>query len=116
MKFYAHPNYSYSYAVVNLTEGEVYTYYADSARIALKNAWKRFDGILREAKSEGYDVRLELYNCNKAELLATGTYVVPPFVKKWGFKSERDLMDTMNAILDEYQIEADADPSWRERL
>jgi hypothetical protein len=37
-------------------------------------------------------------------------------VKRWGFKSERDLMDTMNAILDEYQAEADADPSWREEL
>jgi hypothetical protein len=116
MKFYAHPDYSYSYAIVNHTCGEVYTYFANSPRIALKNALKRFDRILREAKNEGFDVCIELYNCNTATPLAVGVYEVPPFVKQWGFKSEVELMATMNAILDEYQAEADADPSWRERL
>lgn len=116
MKFYAHPDYPYSYAIVNRAYGEVYTYSANSSRIALKNALKRFDSILREAKSEGNDVHLELYNCNSGTLVAEECYEVPPILRKWGFKSERDLMDTINAILDEYQAEADADPSWRERL
>lgn len=111
MKFYAHPNYSYSYAVVNLTEGEVYTYYADSARIALKNAWKRFDGILREAKSEGFDVCLELYNCNTATPLAVGSYEVPRFIRECGFTSEPEFEAFANALLDE--LEASAEAMWR---
>ena len=116
MKFYAHPDYSYSYAIVNYTYGEVYTFSANSGRIALKNALKRFDSILREAKYEGFDVRLGLYNCHTNTLLAEDSYEVPPFVKRWGFKSEVELMATMNSIFDEYQAEADADPSWKERL
>lgn len=116
MNFYANPNYPYSYAVVNLTYGEVYTYAAISSRIALKNALKRFDSILREAKSEGYDVRLELYNCNNGSLVIKDSYAVPPIVKRWGFKSESELTATINSILDEYEAEANADPSWREGI
>lgn len=116
MKFYTNPNYSYSYAVVNSIVGEVYTYAANSRRIALKNALKRFNRILREAKSDGYDVRLELYNCDKGTLVAGDSYTVPPIVKEWGFKSEPELMATINAILDEYEAEANADPSWREGI
>lgn len=116
MKFYAHPDYSYSYAVVNSACGEVYTYSANSGRIALKNALKRFYHILRDAKLEGYDVYLSLYNCNTNALLAKECYEVPPILRKWGFKTEGEFERTINSILDEYQAEADADPSWRERL
>lgn len=104
MKFYAHPDYSYSYAVVNLTYGEVYTYYANSSRIALKNALKRFDSVLREAKSEGKDVRLELYNCNNGTLVAEEYYEVPPILKKWGFKSEPEFEAAIGSLYDELTL------------
>ena len=116
MKFYAHPDYSHSYSIINYATGEVYTYSANSGRIALKNALKRFYHILRDARLEGYDAHLELYNSKSGTLLAKESYEVPPLVKKCGFKSEVELMATVDAILDEYQAEADADPSWRERL
>ena len=116
MKFYAHPDYSHSYSIINYATGEVYTYSANSGRIALKNALKRFYHILRDARLEGYDARLELYNCKSGTLLAVDAYEVPPILRKWGFKSEPQFEAMINDILDEYQAEADADPSWRERL
>ena len=104
MKLYAHPDYSYSYAVVNPTYGEVYTYSANSGRIALKNALKRFDSILREAKNEGRDVCLELYNCNNSTLLAKECYEVPPILRKWGFRSEAEFEAALGPLYDELTL------------
>ena len=104
MKFYAHPDYSYSYAIVNSAYGEVYTYSANSGRIALKNALNRFDSILREAKREGKDVYLSLYNCNNGTLLAKECYEVPPILRKWGFKSEPEFEAAIGSLYDELTL------------
>ena len=104
MKFYAHPDYSHSYSIINYATGEVYTYSCNSGRIALKNALKRFYHILRDAKLEGYDARLELYNCNNGALLAKECYEVPPILRKWGFKSEVEFEAAIGSLYDELTL------------
>lgn len=100
MKFYAHPDYSYSYAVVNLTEGEVYTYFANSPRIALKNALKRFDSVLRTAKLYGTDCKVTLVNANSGEVLLTEEYKVPEWIYIFGCKTEAEFEEKINELYD----------------
>lgn len=104
MKFYAHPDYSHSYSIINYATGEVYTYSCNNGRIALKNALKRFYHILRDAKLEGYDARLELYNSKSGTLLAKECYEVPPILHKWGFKSEVEFEAAIGALYDELTV------------
>lgn len=100
MKFYANPNYSYSYAVVNFTCGEVYTYAANSSRIALKNALKRFDSILRTAKLYGTDCKVSLINANNDEVLLAEEYKVPEWVYMFGCKTEAEFEEKINELYD----------------
>lgn len=97
---YTVPNCTHSYAILNYTVGEAYSYGSNSTT-ALKKAIRRFYSILQDAKEAGRSVKISLVNTINGEILLEGEYEVPELVAAMGCKNE----DEMWAVLDEIHQE-----------
>lgn len=63
------PNYTYTYAVIDRTTLEVYTYSCDSQSVALKSIYRRFDSIIRNCSNHNYPCHLLLVNARTDEVV-----------------------------------------------
>lgn len=98
--FYINANYAHTYAVINYTECEVYTFSSNSERIAIKTMLKRFYSVLRTAKLYGTDCKVALVNANEGEVLLTEEYRVPECVKLFGCKTEAEFEERISELYD----------------
>lgn len=98
--FYINANYAHTYAVVNHTACEVYTFSSNSERIALKAMLKRFYSVLRTAKLYGIDCKVSLVDANDGEVLLTEEYTVPEWVYMFGCKTEAEFEEKINELYD----------------
>lgn len=98
--FYINANYAYTYAVVNYTEGEVYTFSSNSERIAIKTMLKRFYSVLRTAKLYGTDCKVALVSVSEGKVLLTEEYRVPKYVKSFGCKTEAEFEEKLSELYD----------------
>jgi hypothetical protein len=98
--FYINSIYAHTYAVVNYTKGEVYTFSSNDERIALKTMLKRFYSVLRTAKLFGKECKIALVNANEGKVLLSGEYEVPEYVWMFGCKTEAEYEAKINELYD----------------
>ncbi len=97
---YTIPNCTHTYAIINHTVGEVYSYGSNSVAI-LKKAIRRFYSILQEAEEAGRSVKITLINAVEGTVLLEGEYEVPDLVAMMGCKNESEMWELLDSIHNE---------------
>lgn len=101
--YYAIPNYTYTYGVINYAKGEVIAIASNIASYALRVMLRRFYHELREAQAGGYNCRVALFSCCTEQVLMEEEYQVPTYVLDSGFKTEKQYWDMWAKFYDELE-------------